>query len=79
MPFPAVTVCPPNSGKWSFLVEGLKKFDKFGLIFDIVRKYNEEDNFKIMRYFLQSLGSTKKFKTKLLMDQFEMFECYFSA
>ena len=68
-----MTVCPPNSGKWSFLVEGLNKFDKEGLIFDIVRKYNAEDNSKYMRYFfLQSLiGSTKKFKRKVLMDQFD--------
>ena len=66
-----MTVCPPNSGKWSFLVEGLNKFDKNGLIFDIVRKYNKEDNFKIMRYFLQSLGSTKKFTRELLIDQFD--------
>jgi hypothetical protein len=68
-----VTVCPPNSGKWSFLVEGLNKFDTKGLIFDTIRKYNEKDDGKIMRYlFLQSIiGSTKKSKRKVLMDQFD--------
>ena len=73
VPFPAVTVCPPNSGKWSFLVEGLSKFDTKGLIFDTIRKYNEKDDGKIMRYlFLQSIiGSTKKSKRKVLMDQFD--------
>ena len=73
VPFPAVTVCPPNSGKWSFLVEGLSKFDTKGLIFETIRKYNEKDDGKIMRYlFLQSIiGSTKKSKRKLLMDQFD--------
>ena len=31
-----MTVCPPNSGKWSFLVEGLNKFDKNGLIYGVI-------------------------------------------
>ena len=68
-----MTVCPPNSGKWSFLVEGLSKFDTKGLIFDTIRKYNEKDDGKILRYsFLQSIiGSTKKSKRKVLMDQFD--------
>ena len=68
-----MTVCPPNSGKWSFLVEGLSKFDTKGLIFDTIKKYNEKDDGKRMRYlFLQSIiGSTKKSKRKVLMDQFD--------
>ena len=70
VPFPAVTVCPSNSGKWSILVESLNKFDEKGLIFDVVRNYNEKDDSKKMRYFfLQSLGSSKK--KRLLMDQFD--------
>ena len=61
VPFPAVTVCPPNSGKWSFLVEGLSKFDTKGLIFDTIRKYNEKDDGKILRYsFLQSIIQLSK-------------------
>ena len=45
VPFPAVTVCAPNSGKWPALVEALNYFDKDGLIFEIIRKINLEVDF----------------------------------
>ena len=45
VPFPAVTVCAPNSGKWPALVEALNYFDKDGLIFETIRKINLEVDF----------------------------------
>ena len=33
VPFPAVTVCPPGSRKWSAIVEALSQVDKDDSIF----------------------------------------------
>ena len=44
VPFPAVTVCPPGSGKWSAIVEALSQVDKDDSIFETVQLL--EDNYK---------------------------------
>ena len=37
VPFPSVTVCGPNSGKWQALVEALNHYDEDGLIFEVLK------------------------------------------
>ena len=37
VPFPSVTVCAPNFGKWQALVEALNHYDKEGLIFEVLK------------------------------------------
>ena len=37
VPFPSVTVCAPNSGKWQALVEALNHYDEDGLIFEVLQ------------------------------------------
>ena len=44
VPFPAVTVCPPGSGKWSAIVEALSQVDKDDSIFETIQLL--EDNYK---------------------------------
>ena len=54
VPFPSVTVCAPNSGKWQALVEALNHYDKDGLIFEVLKNTKSiRDYFKdpLLRYF----------------------------
>ena len=37
-----MTVCAPNSRRWTSLGEALNQFDKDGLIYDVIRNYNKE-------------------------------------
>ena len=37
VPFPSVTVCASNSGKWQALVEALDHYDEYGLIFEVLK------------------------------------------
>ena len=43
VPFPAVTVCPPGSRKWSAIVEALSQVDKDDSIFETIKLFEEED------------------------------------
>ena len=45
VPFPAVTVCQPGSGKWSAIVEALNQVDKDDSIFETIQKC--EEDFKV--------------------------------
>ena len=42
VPFPAVTVCQPGSGKWSAIVEALNQVDKDDSIFETIQKFEED-------------------------------------
>ena len=42
VPFPAMTICAPNSRRWSSLAEALNQFDKDGLIYDVIRNYTKQ-------------------------------------
>ena len=42
VPFPAVTVCPPGSRKWSAIVEALSQVDKNDSIFETVQLFEED-------------------------------------
>ena len=42
VPFPAVTVCQPGSGKWSAIVEALSQVDKDDSIFETIQKFEED-------------------------------------
>ena len=42
VPFPAVTVCSPGSGKWSSVVEALSQVDKDDSIFETIEKLEED-------------------------------------
>ena len=53
--FPAVTVCAPNSRRWTAFTAALQHFDKDGLIYDALRKYhNKEYNANDVTYALKS-------------------------
>ena len=41
VPFPAVTVCAPNSGKWPAIIEALQHYDTDGQIFKAAEIINE--------------------------------------
>ena len=73
VPFPDVTVCPPNSGKWSALVKALNHFDKDGLIHEFVRKYNEKDHsivtFFLKPYFYKIEEMMTEFDQELALDR----------
>ena len=45
VPFPAVTVCAPNSGKWSAISEALHHFDKDEFIFEIFKNWTSQSKF----------------------------------
>lgn len=45
VPFPAVTVCAPNSGKWQALNKALTHFDSDGDIFEVIRTMNKDTTF----------------------------------
>ena len=42
IPFPAVTIGPPDSGKWSAIVEALNQVDKNDSIFDTIKLIEED-------------------------------------
>ena len=44
VPFPAVTVCPPGTGKWPAIVEALSQVDKDDTIVETIQLF--EENFK---------------------------------
>ena len=62
MPFPAVTVCAPNSRLWPTMVEALNHFDSHDLIFDLAKNISWTS--EIHKGFYGS------FKKKLILDQF---------
>ena len=37
-----MTICAPNSRRWSSLAEALNQFDKDGLIYDVIRNYTKQ-------------------------------------
>ena len=46
-----MTICAPNSRRWSSLAEALNQFDKDGLIYDVIRNYTKQvdDDNRILR------------------------------
>ena len=40
--FPAVTVCSPNSGKWTSIIKAMEHFDVKGQIFEVVKNQTKE-------------------------------------
>ena len=62
VPFPSVTVCAPNSGKWQALVEALNHYDEDGLIFEVLK------NTKSIREYLKG---PFHYGGKLILKQFE--------
>ena len=55
VPFPSVTVCAPNSGKWQALVDALNHYDYDDLIFDVLK------NTTGIREYLKGPFHDKKF------------------
>ena len=69
VPFPAVTVCAPNSGKWPAMVEALDHYDTDGQIFkaaDIIN--NSSRSFSLSFYKAAGQLLLKEFDPKLILD-----------
>ena len=72
VPFPAVTVCAPNSGKWPALVEALQHYDTDGQIFKTVGTMNNKSEYSGPFYmsFSGAAGQLfiEKFAPELILD-----------
>ena len=69
VPFPAVTVCAPNSGKWPAMVEALDYYDTDGQIFEAADIINNASR-SFSRSFYQAAGQLllEEFDPKLVLD-----------
>ena len=63
IPFPAVTVCSPNSKKWPAVLKALNHFDQHDMIFDAI---NTPQN---LRRFIRSSFEGFSYKRNLILNQ----------
>lgn len=73
IPFPAVTVCAPNSRKWSALVEALDLYDKEKLFKNLILHYDSVSDGAIIPhlhwiYFYTSTLKEPQFSPTLIVD-----------